>query len=1043
MRVAFVALLVASVFAILATIDAGGAASLWANAHWTLFDLIAVGFALAGWRSTSGEERRVRLGIAAAACCWLAGQVAWDIQVVAGLAVVPAPSDILFLSTIVPAVWVLDRAVRPFLAGRARLGIYLDAGVVLLATAAVMTLAFGHLVATGDVLSTIVLLSLPVAFLSVAGAGLVVAVATDSGTRPVGIYALLLGFGLLGAGYLSWVADAPSVPAPASLSNLLFSAGVLSIGIAGATFRISERPGGFVENARTRVLDALPVAAVAVALACLIATTVGSGSASLVRPLGWSVIAVAVLRQVLMARERATALRQAHDAALEMARAEARHRRVIEQIPATLYIDERTTPDQHPSQLVFVSPQVRRLLGYDGEELRASPDRWYALIHPDDAARVGAAEDDHFRTGERLDQEFRMRVSDGRYVWIRDEASLLVLPDGRLQSHGVLTDVTSEKDAEAQLRASEEQQRRIIETASSAYVSIDDQGVVIEWNERATQTFGWSRDEALGRSLAELIVPEASRAAHQAGIRRYLATGSGPLVGERTEVQAVDKSGRHLPVELTIWPVRVGDGTTFSALIHDITERRRLEDELRHQAFHDSLTGLANRALFSDRLGHALERRDRGTIAVVSFDLDDFKLVNDGLGHPAGDELLVQVATRLGRLLRAADTAARFGGDEFAVLIEDTDEDAAARVAERIIGAFSEPFRIHGRGVVAQASVGLTLSVPGVSAEAMLRDADAAMYEAKRRGKGIWLRFDPVLSRSGIDALELRADLKTAIERHQLTLAYQPIVDLETREIMGVEALARWTHPTRGVIPPSTFIQIAEASDLITSLGTQVLRDACAAVQGWRLAPQGKPDLSLSVNLSARQLLHPTIVEDVRSVLFETGLDARALTLEITEGVVVDDAGSSLAAIEGLKALGVRIAIDDFGTGYSSLSYLSRLPIDVLKIDRSFIAELEASRPAAALVRSIIRIGQTLHLDIVAEGVETDGQCDRLHRLGARFGQGYLFSVPLDRAGMERSLGLARPRTAGRTARRSSALAPGRRCRSDGQVAGRARRGRP
>ncbi|HEX7347444.1 MAG TPA: EAL domain-containing protein, partial [Candidatus Limnocylindrales bacterium] len=767
----------------------------------------------------------------------------------------------------------------------------------------------------------------------------------------------------------------------------------------------------------------LPVAAVALALACLIATTDTSGSASLVRPLGWSVIAVAVLRQVLMARERATALRQAHDAALEIARAEARHRRVIEQIPATLYIDERTTPDQHPSQLVFVSPQVRRLLGYDGEELRASPDRWYTLIHPDDAARVGAAEDDHFRTGDRLDQVFRMRVSDGRYVWIRDEASLLVLPDGRLQSHGVLTDITSEKDAEAQLRASEEQQRRIIETASSAYVSIDDHGVVIEWNERATQTFGWSRDEALGTSLAELIVPEASRAAHQAGIRRYLATGSGPLVGERTEVQAVDKSGRHLPVELTIWPVRVGDTTTFSALIHDITERRRLEDELRHQAFHDSLTGLANRALFSDRLGHALERRDPGTIAVVSFDLDDFKLVNDGLGHPAGDELLIQVATRLGRLLRAADTAARLGGDEFAVLIEDTDEDAAARVAERIIGAFAEPFKIHGRRVVAQASLGLALSVPGVSAEAMLRDADAAMYEAKRRGKGIWLRFDPVLSRSGIDALELRADLKTAIERHQLTLAYQPIVDLEKREIMGVEALARWTHPTRGVIPPATFIQIAEASDLITSLGTQVLRDACAAVQGWRLAPDGKPDLRLSVNLSARQLLHPTIVEDVRSVLSETGLDARALTLEITEGVVVDDAGSSLAAIEGLKALGVRIAIDDFGTGYSSLSYLSRLPIDVLKIDRSFIAELEASRPAAALVRSIIRIGQTLHLDIVAEGVETEGQCDRLRRLGARFGQGFLFSVPLDRAGIERSLGMARPRTASRTARRSSVLA--------------------
>jgi diguanylate cyclase (GGDEF)-like protein len=414
---------------------------------------------------------------------------------------------------------------------------------------------------------------------------------------------------------------------------------------------------------------------------------------------------------------------------------------------------------------------------------------------------------------------------------------------------------------------------------------------------------------------------------------------------------------------------------------------------------------------------------------VLFFDVDDFKLVNDELGHATGDALLVEVANRLAAALRPGDTAARVGGDEFAVLLEDTDADEAVQVAERVVGLFASPFTVGERRVVAQASVGGAVADGVVTADLLMRNADIAMYEAKRRGKGTWQMYDPSLSRVGVDAVELRADLKQAIAAGDIQVAYQPIVDFESRKTVAVEALARWTHPTRGVIPPAVFIPIAEGSDLIATLGLQVLTEACRYVQELRTA-RHHPDLRLSVNLSARQLLKAGIVDDVRDVLVATGLDPSALTLEITEGVVVDDAGRSIAAIEEMKALGVRIAIDDFGTGFSSLSYLSRLPIDVLKIDRSFVVDMERSRQATVLVRSIVRIGQTLHLETVAEGVETEAQAAQLLRLGARFGQGYLFARPMSRGDLEAHLRGAsrRPRPdKPRVVGRDSAATPARR----------------
>ena len=981
--------------AVLTALDVGGQVVLWENAHWTVFYSLGFAIAFLGFRTSSGTERRIRAALATASLFWLVSHITFLTQFAFRIVVFPLPSDLVTFAALAAAGVALELAVRQAVDRRERLGLLLDCAIIFLAIATIVMAVFGELVSGHDLVAGALLLSFPIMCLSVAGAGLIAALATRASPRHGGLYALLIGTFLYGVGYLAWIAAAPAIPPPGTPWNYLFSIGAVGIGLAGATFRLdatmtqhSMRFGNFFR-------EALPAAAVAIAVGCLVAASLTDTANPLVRPLGWGVILVAVVRQVVLVRERSTAVRAAEESADHLSVAEERHRRLIETIAAVVYIDERRTVDVHDSTMIYVSAAATRLLAYTPDELTSDPGLWFRLVHPDDAAAVAAAEDKHFATGEPLHQTFRMYDRDGREIWVLDEASLVRLPEGRLQSHGVLMDITAQKDAEAAARSSEEQQRQIIETASSAYVAMDVDGVVIDWNERATETFGYPREEAIGRQLADLIIPEESRAAHEAGLRRFAIVGSGPLVGRRIEVIALSREGRRFPVELTIWPVRAAGSLHFSALIHDISERRRLEDELRHQAFHDSLTGLANRALFADRLAHALERRDSGEVGVLFFDVDDFKLINDGLGHAAGDGLLVQVAARLGELVRGGDTAARLGGDEFAVLLEHTTEVDAIHVAERIVQSFQTPFDIAGHLVTARASIGIAFGRAGSAAAGVLLEADAAMYTAKHRGKGVWQVFDPTMAGDGLLEIELRSDLKRAIEAGGLTVAYQPIVDLATRRTVGVEALARWQHPTRGAIPPTQFIPLAEAADLIVPLGRWILREACRTVQGWRASPDGPDDLHVSVNISPRQLLHDSIVADVRAALADSGLEPASLTLEITEGVLVESAGPSLAALEGLKSLGVRIAIDDFGTGYSSLSYLSRLPIDVLKIDRSFVADIGTSRQAAALVRSIVKIGQTLELETIAEGVETEQQLERLRRLGARFGQGYLFARPL------------------------------------------------
>jgi diguanylate cyclase (GGDEF)-like protein/PAS domain S-box-containing protein len=434
--------------------------------------------------------------------------------------------------------------------------------------------------------------------------------------------------------------------------------------------------------------------------------------------------------------------------------------------------------------------------------------------------------------------------------------------------------------------------------------------------------------------------------------------------------------------------------------IRDVTERKTLEDELRHQAFHDSLTGLANRALFADRMEHAVARQRRSgePLAVLLIDLDEFKAINDSLGHDHGDRLLTEVAIRLRSAARASDTVARLGGDEFAILLEDpTDGSAPEHVAERVMAGFAHPIDLDGHSLLIGASIGAAVATPELAnADELLRNADVAMYTAKLKGKGDWTLFKPGMHVAIQERLQLKTDLVAALsEGDQMELYYQPIVSLKSGEAVGVEALLRWNHPTRGLVPPLDFLPLAEDLGLIIPLGKWVLREACDQAVQWRARHHKLEQLTMSVNVSGRQLKHPDLVNDVYQALNESGLDPAALLLEITETVLMDEAESTIEVLNRLKALGIRVAIDDFGTGYSSLGYLQRFPIDVLKVDRSFTAGLAGEPRQAALAEAVVKIGATLNLQTVAEGVELDTQTDSLQSLDCDYAQGYLYAKPL------------------------------------------------
>jgi diguanylate cyclase (GGDEF)-like protein/PAS domain S-box-containing protein len=551
---------------------------------------------------------------------------------------------------------------------------------------------------------------------------------------------------------------------------------------------------------------------------------------------------------------------------------------------------------------------------------------------------------------------------------------------------------------EVHRRAGEARFASLVQHSSDLITVLDRDATVIYQSPSVERVLGYPAEEIVGTRFDSLLQPgEQGRLAH------LLAD---PPAGGAGAPQVLECALRHRDGGMRqfemLYTNLLADENVRGIVLNgrDVSERKAFEEQLAHQAFHDPVTNLANRALFVERARHAVARARRETtgLAVVFMDLDDFKTINDSLGHAAGDAVLVEVAKRLDGAIRASDTAARFGGDEFAVLLEDTDSaQDAADAAERILESLAGPLRLDGKELLVGASLGIAVVAGGTAADAdeLIRNADAAMYIAKRDGKGGYRLFEPAMHEGVVERLELRADLQRAMAAGQLELHYQPVVRLTDGGVTGVEALLRWRHPERGIVPPDVFVPLAEEMGLIVPIGRWVLREACRQARQMQTLLPAEPPLSMAVNLSVKQLQHSDIAGDVSDALAESGLHPGCLTLEITETVMMTDTDTALQRLNDLKALGVRLAMDDFGTGYSSLSYLSRLPVDVIKMDRSFLTA-GASPQASALASAVVGLGATLQLDVVAEGIEYPEQWTGLRDLGCDLGQGFLFARPMD-----------------------------------------------
>ena len=725
----------------------------------------------------------------------------------------------------------------------------------------------------------------------------------------------------------------------------------------------------------------------------------------------------------------------------------------------------------------------------------------------------------------------------------------------------------AERSGTTRERPARDRTATVLDAAHEAFISIGVDGRVGLWNSEAERLFGWSREEAIGCPLHELIIPREFHQAHKDGIRRFLQTGIGRVVNQRLELTARRRDGMEFPVEMTISAVHIAGQWAFNAFLHDITERKRAEQyreaqlalsgvlanasglddaavallqtlgetmgwelgvlwelaeggerlacsalwELRpsddsefvratreikfergvglpgrvwaldqpaslddvqkddnfpriaaahreglhgaigfpvscggqfaaaveffghsirppdrqlfaaldgfrtqigqfleraraeallaHQVVHDPLTGLPNRTLLLDRLEHGLGRlaRSSSSLAVLFCDIDDFKAVNDSLGHALGDELLIAIADRLRASLRPDDTAARFGGDEFVVVCEDlTSNEQAAEIGQRLIDAFTDPFVLEDRVVHSSVSIGIAVTAAdATSADAIIRDADSAVYRAKAHGGGRYELSNTTVGRDAVNRLQAKDALRHAITAGELVLLYQPQVSLETGRLVGVEGLVRWDHPTRGMLPPNEFIPLAETTGLIVPLGEWVLREACIQARRWQMAHPCRRPLAVAVNVSARQFREDDLSAMVAGVLGETGVDPGAIWFELTETSFMEDLERGVLGLQQLRALGTHVAIDDFGAGFSSLEYLKRLTaVETLKVDRSFTKNMLVDRRDHAIIEALLSLARALELNVVVEGVETPEQAGELRALGCRYAQGYLFARP-------------------------------------------------
>ncbi len=550
----------------------------------------------------------------------------------------------------------------------------------------------------------------------------------------------------------------------------------------------------------------------------------------------------------------------------------------------------------------------------------------------------------------------------------------------------------------------QEQCQVAVESAPNGILIIDQNGNIRLVNAQIEQLFGFTRAELIGTPV-DILLPERFRV-QPGGERESVLVAQSMTIGEPKELYGLRKDGGEFPIEISESPIHTPRGKGILVSIVDVTERKRVESELKRTAFHDALTGLPNRTLFFDnllRLNAAAKRHGHHPFALLFLDLDRFKVINDSLGHMTGDKLLVEMAQRLVECTREEDTVARLGGDEFAILLEQIrGPQDAVRVAERVLERFADPLVLDDIEVSVGASIGIALSLTGEGQpENLLRDADMAMYQAKTKHSGYQI-FDARMHARALERMKLEIDMRRAIERSQIHLHYQPIVSLDTGKLAGFEALARWQHNGRGAISPAKFMPLAEESGLVGRLSRAVLQQACSQMRQWRDGYPLDEECFIGVNVSSKLLTHGNLIEEVDAVLHETGLDPRHLRLEITESAIAENARAAAHTLAQFRKRKIKICLDDFGKGFSSLNYLHRFPIDVLKIDRSFVRRLRADmgndsgKKRLEIVRTIVAMAQILGMQVVAEGVEVTDQLSILRELGCEFGQGYLFSPALD-----------------------------------------------
>ena len=654
--------------------------------------------------------------------------------------------------------------------------------------------------------------------------------------------------------------------------------------------------------------------------------------------------------------------------------------------------------------IVYESPAIEVSLGYKPEDLVGKSAE--VVLHPEEieGIRQFVAElMEH--PGQHLPLLFRCRHIDGSWRWLEATVTNLLHVPGIAGFVINARDVTDRRRVEQAIRESEERFRSAFDDASvaMAILSLDD--VILRVNDALCELSGYQEHELVGRRGIEMSHPEE----YGLDVLRMTQVLRGEVKSFQMERRYVHRDGSTIWGLVNISAALDADGYPVHLLaqIQNITERKELEQNLQHQAFHDALTGLPNRAMLLERLGVALDVRDTdsGTLALLFLDLDNFKVVNDSLGHVAGDDLLMEVARRLTRGVARGDIVARLGGDEFAVLVSNLPgSEEAVTVARRLVESFEPPFVVQGRQIKTSTSIGIVTAGTEDTPDDLLRKADVAMYRAKTRGRNRIELFDSAMQADALLRLEMEHDLRNAISDQQFVVHYQPTIDLQKRTISGIEALVRWDHPVRGIIPPEVFVPLAEETGLILQVGQIVLRAACEDARRWIDAGVLARDAMIGVNLSARQFVQPNMVSEITAILAETGLNPGQLVLEMTETALMEDIDGAVQRLDALSELGVRIAIDDFGTGYSSLSYLRRFPVDVLKIDRSFVLRLETSTADAAIVTAIVSLATSLGIRSVGEGVETVEQLKRLMLLGCHGAQGYLFSRPVPADQLEQVL---------------------------------------